>query len=286
MKLEKFLSCVVVILTVGVMVNMAADNFVRGYGFYGSRGLKTGANLEDLVTQSQLTTNSVSSANTSRIFSPDFFEVGAESGCTSYVLKVKSGGITTTEILDSTITSNDIAVGGIDEINIVDGAITQDKLAVGAGVPVGSILTWPTDTAPSGWLLCTGGTYAASGTYTNLYDVLGYVYGGSGANFQVPDYRGYFHRMRDWSEGNDPDAAGRTDRGDGTGGDNVGSVQTNSIQSHAHNVQLRDDDGSVGAWALGEGETDGANKGLQATSSTGGNETRPINIYVNYIIKY
>lgn len=41
---------------------------------------------------------------------------------------------------------------------------------------------------PPHWLLCDGSEYNAS-EYPNLFEVIGYKYGGSGGKFKVPDYR-------------------------------------------------------------------------------------------------
>jgi microcystin-dependent protein len=43
-------------------------------------------------------------------------------------------------------------------------------------------------TAPSGWLICDGSTYS-SAVYPTLFSVIGYLYGGAGSNFQVPDFQ-------------------------------------------------------------------------------------------------
>lgn len=43
--------------------------------------------------------------------------------------------------------------------------------------------------APSGWLLCNGTSYSTS-TYSNLFGVVGYTYGGSGSSFNVPNLTG------------------------------------------------------------------------------------------------
>lgn len=55
--------------------------------------------------------------------------------------------------------------------------------------PVGSLQAFAGASAPTGWLLCDGTSYSTS-VYPELFSVLGYTYGGSGANFNVPDLRG------------------------------------------------------------------------------------------------
>lgn len=41
---------------------------------------------------------------------------------------------------------------------------------------------------PPHWLLCDGSEYDCS-AYPNLFNAIGYMYGGSGSKFKVPDYR-------------------------------------------------------------------------------------------------
>lgn len=54
------------------------------------------------------------------------------------------------------------------------------------GNPTGTIIHFATFTPPIGYLRCDGTSYATA-TYPNLFGVIGYIYGGSGANFSVPD---------------------------------------------------------------------------------------------------
>lgn len=44
------------------------------------------------------------------------------------------------------------------------------------------------DKVPPHWLLCDGAEYDTS-DYPNLFEAIGYTYGGSGDKFNVPDYR-------------------------------------------------------------------------------------------------
>ena len=55
---------------------------------------------------------------------------------------------------------------------------------------------------PSGWLACDGSSVSTT-TYANLFGIIGYAYGGSGANFNIPDFRGCFLRGFDYSRGLD-----------------------------------------------------------------------------------
>ena len=49
-------------------------------------------------------------------------------------------------------------------------------------------------TSKTGWLLCDGTSYSVS-DYPNLFNVIGYIFGGSGDNFNVPNYKGKFLQM-------------------------------------------------------------------------------------------
>lgn len=149
-------------------------------------------------------------------------------------------------------------------------------------MPPGVIVAWPTSSPPSGWLQCNGAAVSRT-TYADLFTAISDNYGnGDGSTtFNLPDFRGYFLRGYDNSAGNDPDAASRTDRGDGTTGDAVGTKQADRLESHRHYMTAVDQlaSGGTGANVNGSGSID-------YTSYTGGNETRPLNITVMWIIKY
>ena len=53
-------------------------------------------------------------------------------------------------------------------------------------VNTGLIIPWGSASIPSGFLECNGQSVSTS-TYAALFAVIGYIYGGSGANFNVPD---------------------------------------------------------------------------------------------------
>lgn len=99
--------------------------------------------------------------------------------------------------------------------------------------------------------------------------------------YLIPDSRGYFPRYWDHGAGVDPDAAGRDDRGDGTTGDNVGTKQADEFKSHLHSQS-----GTSSTQHTNAAGTASPNAGAANTGSTGGNETRGINIYEMPIIKY
>jgi microcystin-dependent protein len=57
-------------------------------------------------------------------------------------------------------------------------------------IPTGAVLDFAGSTAPTGFALCDGTSYTTTGPMAALFAVIGYSYGGSGANFNVPDCRG------------------------------------------------------------------------------------------------
>lgn len=181
-----------------------------------------------------------------------------------------AGNMTAPYTLDSTlsVTSNVIGVAG------------------GAIVPSGSIIMYSGASAPSNYLLCDGTSYLQS-DFPGLFAVIGTAYGSAdGTHFNVPDFRGMFPRGVTGASGNDPDASSRTaNNSGGNTGNNVGSQQSSEFASHVHSEQVFAAGSNGGPIPVGF-TTVGA---LQApntnTAATGGNETRPINLYVNFIIK-
>ena len=62
-----------------------------------------------------------------------------------------------------------------------------------ASVLIGMIVQWGGGmTPPTNWILCDGSSYPTTGTYAKLFAAIGYAWGGSGANFNVPDLQDVF----------------------------------------------------------------------------------------------
>lgn len=102
------------------------------------------------------------------------------------------------------------------------------------GVPPGTILAFAGATPPPGYLLCDGFALSKS-QYPNLFNAIGYTWGGSGDFFNIPDTRGFFLRGWDKGAGRDPDRATRfASRTGSASGDNVGSEQLNELRLHNH----------------------------------------------------
>ena len=73
---------------------------------------------------------------------------------------------------------------------VTSGALVDIRQFIsGGGTPAGVMWDYGGATAPAGWLLCNGASYLVS-DYPALSSAIGYTYGGSGANFSVPDCRG------------------------------------------------------------------------------------------------
>jgi microcystin-dependent protein len=151
----------------------------------------------------------------------------------------------------------------------------------GEALPVGTMLTFagPTINIPNGFLLCDGSSINRD-DYTDLFAAIGTSWGtATGTTFNLPDTRGLFLRGVDGLAARDPDSASRIAINSGGNiGNNVGSFQNDEFESHTHTHHTS---GSLTAGAGG-----GAGQQGDITGATGGNETRPKNVYVNYIIRY
>lgn len=171
------------------------------------------------------------------------------------------------------------------------GRATTETVGVApVNFPTGCVLPFAGTTAPEGWLLCDGSAISRT-TYAGLYAAIGDAHGnGDGSTtFHIPDLRGRFVRGVDGAANRDPDKATRTAaNAGGNTGNNVGSVQNNQTASHRHSTQ-----GSNSAGGTGTGNYFGSINIVGSPNSTatlgtdlvGGNETRPININLNHIIK-
>lgn len=188
------------------------------------------------------------------------------------------------------------------------------------GVP-GTLDLWPTETPPTGAYECNGQSLSRTND-ARLFGIIGARYGAPDPDhFNAPDLRGLF--VRGWSHGSgvDPDAATRTNRGDGTAGDHVGTKQGDVFKQHQHPVTanavappndgvdingnptgrpsgkytMADDPAgnlpvyapdavSAGSMILNISHADIAVVGVAGDSATAGNETRPKNIALMYII--
>jgi Phage Tail Collar Domain len=165
-------------------------------------------------------------------------------------------------------------------------------LNAGNGVPVGTVVAFMGNTPPPGWLLCNHAEISRT-DYKNLFAVIGVSSGpGNGTTtFHIPEMRGLFLRGRDGGVNQDPDAASRTGTyGVGVTGDNVGSYQGDDFKSHRHDIQeyYSPSPGGSGKYGLISNFYSGGGCYTRPDlmSSNGGNESRPKNISVNYIIKY
>ena len=200
-------------------------------------------------------------------------------------------------------------------IEFSDGSIQTTASVDNTVVPASAVMAFARPTCPSGWLSANGAAVSRT-TYADLFAAISTMYGvGDGSTtFNMPDYRGEFLRGIDNGAGRDPDSASRTNRGDGTTGDNIGTKQTEQTLSHLHAVDPPStSSNTTGAhthtytfWDGGGGtaaDTNQYSSGNANTSSngdhshtvdiasfdsgsTGGNETRPRNVNVLYCVKY
>ncbi len=163
-----------------------------------------------------------------------------------------------------------------------------------------------------GWMVCDGRQLYCS-AYPQLFQAIGHLYQLEGdkdygtsppadAVFRIPDFRGYFLRGAAGSatvqvgdqkgQPVDPDQAKRLFANGNTASntaDNVGSIQGDAFQTHVHQYHEIQKIGTIATKSDGAPFVDiKPNETLppkvpDARTST---ETRPINYYVHYLIKY
>ncbi len=212
---------------------------------------------------------------------------------------LQANAVTTAQISDAAITTAKLATNAVTTSQVVDSAVTLAKLAAEVKetlCPPGSVMAFMGTTAPAGWLLCNGASVNRVGTYASLFAAIGTSCGtASSTVFNIPDLRGRF--LRGWNAsatgaGRDPDAATAGSRitmaWGGNSGDAIGSLQFDIFKAHTH-LSYYPTTGYSASYN-GSAESLSASRNNATTSriseATGGLETRPVNVSVNYIIKY
>lgn len=163
--------------------------------------------------------------------------------------------------------------------------------------PVGTIVMWPgsADNLPAGWMLCDGSPIPVAdpkrpAPTDELYRVIGhsfdYPIGSRHYDpnfFLLPNLVGQFIRGVDVEGKVDPDAEARFNLYDpSTRTQGVGSAQAAAFASHSHSLTAYRAGVSVHVANL---LNDNAGLGPVQTHPAGGNETRPVNIALYFIIK-
>ena len=165
--------------------------------------------------------------------------------------------------------SIDAQSGSVDAIDAYNKQESDERYAqksdVTDGLPIGAYLSYPSQkTIPAGFLIADGRSLKKS-EYAELFTVIGYTYGGSGDDFNIPNF-----------------SDGKFMRGIGGNAAALGQVQQDEIKSHTHGVGQQPGIGQSNNG--GSGPFAGSNNHIQS-GATGGNETRPYNMAVVVLIK-
>jgi microcystin-dependent protein len=169
------------------------------------------------------------------------------------------------------------------------------------GSPVGSVIMYAGDSAPTGYLLCNGASQSTN-TYAALFDVISYTYGGAGASFNLPDLTDRFVRA---SNGENNNIGTTSDDTTAINGLSVSGTVNKSDFNHEHNITAWASGGGTNNDSVNElssGQTRSTNAGYNNRykanekqfsgtanldiSLSGDLETAPKHIVLGFYIKY
>lgn len=132
-----------------------------------------------------------------------------------------------THFVNLIVPSGAISNNAITTSKILDSNVTREKIVETQRIPIGSIMPYAGTAAPSGWAICDGTSQSITNPdYSALHGVIGYGYGGSGANFSLPNLN---NRV--------PRGPGSVSRGNTAGSDSINLVAAN-IPSHSHAIDI------------------------------------------------
>jgi len=118
-----------------------------------------------------------------------------------------------------------LTLGNANETLTVNAGATAPEWGAGADPHgAGMVVCWAGSqgSVPAGWLLCDGASVATA-TYGDLHTAIGYVYGGAGANFNLPNLVNRFVR-------------GQSTQTAATGGADSLTLSTAQMPTHTHTI--------------------------------------------------
>jgi len=201
--------------------------------------------------------------------------------------------------------------GDANDVLQSDGSGNLSFTALPQAVPTGSVHMMATTTAPSGYLKCNGSAISRT-TYAALFAIIGTTHGaGDGSStFNVPDLRGEF--VRGWDDGRGIDSSRNfgTAQSDQNAQHNHSASATSTAGAHSHalnyqrkhvedtgtaavtDIRREGGDGDGGSQTFSNNTDSGFMNNATVSVSTsvsignqGGNEARPRNIAMMYVIK-
>jgi len=196
----------------------------------------------------------------------------------SLAANVTQFGLTEGSILFSDGSNiQELAVGAASETLAVNGGATAPEWVTAATVSIsaGMIISWAgtNGNIPSGWLLCDGSSIATA-SYSDLHTAIGYVYGGAGANFNLPDLVDKFVR-------------GQSTQTATTGGADSLTLTEAQMPTHNHRLPFSSDS-PQGVYTLPVAEIPATNGIYQDTDNAGSSspfDNRPAYLEMQYVIK-
>lgn len=166
--------------------------------------------------------------------------------------------------------------------------------AVNNHTPIGSVIQAQITSAPSGYLYCDGSAVSRT-TYANLFAAIGTAHGnGDGSTtFHLPDLRGRFLRGVDGLANVDPNKVTRVAQSPGGNvGNTVGSHQDHAMKDHAHQSNGNHNVVGTGGGLIASANFASVGSGnslvgpASTVTSNTSSESRPVNVYTNFYIKY
>jgi len=191
--------------------------------------------------------------------------------------------------------------GNANDVLQSDGSGNLSFTALPQAVPTGSVHLMASTTVPSGYEKCNGQALSRT-VYADLFAEIGTAFGaGDGSTtFNVPDLRGEFVRGWDDSRGVDSGRNFATAQSDQNKQHNHSASATSTVTDPGHNhvyIDQQAHNEGYRPWKAGDNDCGQRNKntsnaftGISVSTSVsvandGGNEARPRNIAMMYVIK-